>query len=80
MLNYVADFYAHEIKLVIELDGSYHADPMQAFYDKERTAILEDRDVTIIRFQNYDVFYCIEEVLQCIREKILELKERKQLK
>ncbi|MCL5994855.1 MAG: endonuclease domain-containing protein, partial [Chloroflexi bacterium] len=35
--NYILDFYCHEAKLAIELDGSQHAEPDQAAHDAVRT-------------------------------------------
>ena len=35
--NYIVDFYCPEEKLIIELDGEVHNDPMQAVYDAERS-------------------------------------------
>ena len=39
--NYIADFYCHKAKLVVELDGSQHYTPEEISYDKQRTAYLE---------------------------------------
>ena len=35
--NYVADFYYHSAKLVVELDGSQHYTPEECAYDEKRT-------------------------------------------
>jgi len=39
--NFIADFYCHQARLVIELDGSQHYTPEGQSYDKERTAVFE---------------------------------------
>ncbi|MGN6178582.1 MAG: endonuclease domain-containing protein [Mucilaginibacter sp.] len=38
---YIADFYCHQYKLVIELDGSIHNNPEVALHDNERQSNLE---------------------------------------
>ena len=53
--HYIADFYCHKAKLVIELDGSQHFTEEGLDYDKERTDILQAYDLTIIRFRNYEI-------------------------
>ena len=41
--NYIVDFYCHQAKLVVELDGSQHCDPEAIEYDRKRTAYLESQ-------------------------------------
>ena len=53
--NYIADFYCHSAKLVVEIDGSQHFTVKGSAYDAERTKQLEQFGVTVIRFSNYDV-------------------------
>jgi len=77
MGRYVADLYAHEVKLVIEIDGAQHSLPHQSFYDQDRTEILENYGITLIRFPNDDVLNFTENVLEVIREAIVRLRELK---
>lgn len=77
--KFVADFYAHQLKLVIELDGEHHAQGAQKFYDIDRTEILSEYQITVIRFSNYEVYYHLDLVLECIRSKVLEMKKSKGL-
>ena len=53
--NFIADFYCHKAKLVIELDGSQHYTPDGKTRDNFRTEILKGYDLRIIRFTNHDV-------------------------
>lgn len=46
--KFILDFYAPEIKLAIELDGSMHKESWE--YDKLRTELLENQNIKIIRF------------------------------
>lgn len=50
--NYIADFYCHRLKLVIELDGGYHDHPSQKRYDQQRTEAMEAIGIKVIRFHN----------------------------
>jgi very-short-patch-repair endonuclease len=52
---YIADFYCHRLKLVIEVDGEIHlADPVRE-HDDSRTGELERLGIKIIRFTNKEV-------------------------
>jgi very-short-patch-repair endonuclease len=64
--RFVLDFYCHEAKLCVELDGGQHAEPAQADYDRERTVWLNREGIRVIRFWNTDVLNNIEGVLQSI--------------
>jgi len=50
--NFILDFYNHEARLAIELDGEIHANPERQAYDKMRTAELETLGVKVMRFNN----------------------------
>ncbi|MFA6255689.1 MAG: DUF559 domain-containing protein [Candidatus Absconditabacterales bacterium] len=64
--DYIADFYCPEKKLVIELDGSIHNNKEQKEHDQLRDAIMQQHNITVIRFTNNDVFEKIENILQTI--------------
>lgn len=66
--RYVVDFYCHEAKLAIELDGGQHAELAQEAYDRERTAFLESQGIQVLRFWNREVLQQTEEVLRVIWE------------
>lgn len=69
--HYVVDFYCHECKLVIELDGNFHTDIEAKEYDKARTALLNELGITVLRFWNEDVMKNHETVLKKILEHLL---------
>ena len=50
--NFIADFYCHKAKLIIEIDGSQHYTEEGRKHDDYRTEILEGYDLKIIRFTN----------------------------
>ena len=70
--NYIADFYCHAARLVIELDGSQHYTPEGRSYDEARTDIIERYGIEVIRFANADVDDNFAGVCYVIDEKIKE--------
>ena len=73
---YIADFYCHKFKLIIELDGDYHNQEEQKQKDEVRTEVLRLNDLKIIRFKNEEVEQDINQVLTMIKNKIEQLKEK----
>ena len=64
--NYIVDFYCHQARLVIELDGSQHYTPEEMEYEKKRTAYLESQGLKVIRFSNLDVMRRFRDVCEAI--------------
>ena len=64
--KFILDFYAPEIKLGIELDGSLHKQNTE--YDKSRTEHLNSHGIKIVRFWNSEVENNLEEVLEKIKK------------
>ncbi len=63
---FIADFYCHKARLVVEVDGSIHDTLDQIEYDANRTYILEEFGITVIRFRNEEVLNSINDVLNKI--------------
>ena len=72
VLYFIADFYCHKAKLIIEVDGGYHDIPEQYLYDKNRENELTELGLKVIRFSNNDVLNKIESVLNRIEKEIIE--------
>ena len=53
--NYIADFYCHLARLIIELYGSQHYEENGLLKDKIRTEKIESRNLTVIRIPNNEV-------------------------
>ena len=53
--SFVVDFYCAQARLVIELDGSQHYTEQGKAYDAERSAVLEQYGLLVLRFANNDV-------------------------
>ncbi len=67
--SYILDFYCHETKLCVELDGGGHTELKQRRYDADRTAILESQGIEVLRYWNHEVMKNLELVLDTILEK-----------
>ena len=72
--HYIADFYCHNVKLVIELDGGYHENKEVKIYDTARENEIKEFGITVLRFKNEEVINNIEAVLNKIGETINSLK------
>ena len=64
--GFIADFYCHAARLVVEIDGPIHAERQS--YDEERDAILASRGLRILRFSNEEVRANLDGVLARILE------------
>lgn len=63
---YIIDFACSTHSLIIEVDGSQHADPESVQRDEARSAYLNASGWTILRFWNDDVVRDIDNVCQHI--------------
>ena len=53
--NFIADFYCHKAKLIIEIDGSQHYTDEGKKHDENRTYVINQYGIEVLRFSNYDV-------------------------
>jgi very-short-patch-repair endonuclease len=60
--RFIVDFYCHEVKLVIEVDGEIHN--YTQVEDAIRQEFLESLGLQVVRFKNEDVLFRIEGVLE----------------
>ncbi len=67
---YIADFYCHKHKLIIELDGSIHQLPEIAANDIKRQRNLEADGMKFLRFTNNEIFNQLEKVLTTIQKEL----------
>jgi very-short-patch-repair endonuclease len=72
--KYIADFYNHELKIVIELDGKIHDEQEQIKYDIERDNYLKSQNIKVIRIRNEQIMLNMEEVLNTLETICEELK------
>ncbi len=67
---YVADFYCHERKLVLELDGGVHDGERQKVHDGNRDANLKALGFRIVRFTNDELLEDPDSFLDKVRQQI----------
>ena len=67
---FIADFYCHKAKLIIEVDGGYHNVQEQYQYDRNRDYELEELGLSVLHFTNEEVVDNIEVVLEKIKEEL----------
>jgi len=65
--NYIVDFYCPSEKLVVELDGAHHFTSSGSNADFIRDEYLKDLGLTVIRFENKEVFKNSDGVLDEIK-------------
>ena len=68
--NYIADFYCHKFKLVIELDGKYHNRDNQKKADSLRDMDMKVLGIKVLRFDDDDVVNDLETVITKIKKYI----------
>jgi very-short-patch-repair endonuclease len=68
--KFIVDFYCHELKLIIEIDGKYHDSEEQKNKDLDRTELLRFQGLREIRFTNEEVINNIGSVLKKVEEQI----------
>lgn len=64
MLEYIVDFYCHELLLTIEIDGGIHNHPEVSVHDLNRQKQIESYEVNFLRFENKEIKQDISSVLQ----------------
>jgi cyclase len=65
---YIADFYCHSKKIIIELDGTIHNLPDVKSNDEIRQKDLENLGIRVIRFTNKDISNNLEATLEKIEK------------
>jgi imidazole glycerol-phosphate synthase subunit HisF len=73
--NYIADFYCHQVKLILEVDGGYHHKQEQKEYDALRTKNLESVGIKVFRFSNEEFYERMENVMAQLRMLIEEIEK-----
>jgi len=68
LLEYIVDFYCHELKLAIEIDGDSHN--FKEGYDIKRQKELESYGIRFLRFTDLDIKKNMFSVLLSIEQTI----------
>lgn len=69
---FIADFYCHPVKLVVEVDGGIHKSSDQKEYDIGRTAELNDWGIVVVRFTNEEIENNIKYVINEIERNCIK--------
>ena len=72
----IADFASLDARLVIEVDGATHSTDEELARDAARTAALAAQGFTVLRFTNDEVFHNLDDVLETVYQKLMELRPR----
>ncbi len=73
--NYIADFYSHKVKLVIEVDGISHLDNEVQINDKNKEEYFKSIGLNVLRFTDEEVIENWEYVERKLKEYIKKYKE-----
>ncbi|MCZ8226795.1 MAG: DUF559 domain-containing protein [Microcystis sp. LE19-84.1B] len=65
--RYITDFYAREKSCIVEVDGDSHYRPDAIVYDQERDTYLNSLGLTILRFNNQEIYHNLAGVLETIK-------------
>lgn len=68
---YIPDFYCHDVRLAVELDGKIHL--KQRERDRIRKEIINLLGITVLRFKNEEVENNMDGVLRTLRSAIESL-------
>ena len=71
---YISDFYCHELKLIIEIDGKIHQ--YEQLKDVERDEIMNLLGLYVLRIKNEEIENSISKVIDKIKNSILELENK----
>jgi len=66
--DYIVDFYAPKVKLIIEIDGSQHLESNHVLRDRERDHFLSLSGYHVLRFDSSQVMKKTDAVIQAIYE------------
>lgn len=68
--SFIVDFYCHQMRLIVEIDGNIHFVPEQIEYDRRREKFLRMKGFYVIRFRNDEILYNMSFVLERLRRLI----------
>ncbi len=63
---FIADFYCHENRLVVEIDGKSH--DHQKEYDELRTYIVNNSGIEVVRFRDEEIEKDLDQILERLKQ------------
>ena len=70
--NYIVDFFCYKLMLAIELDGISHGSEEQYLKDDQKESRLMQLGIRVLRFDDEEVYYQMDNVLNTIESYIEE--------
>jgi very-short-patch-repair endonuclease len=67
---FIADFYCHPARLVVEIDGGIHKKKKD--YDEGRTTEMEKYGIKVIRFSNDQIITNLDYVIDIIKKTVTD--------
>jgi very-short-patch-repair endonuclease len=74
-LDYILDFFCHELFLAIEVDGITHDSEIQQAKDKARQSEIEALGIKFLRFDDRDIKTQMDEVIREILSYVEEFEK-----
>ena len=68
--RYILDFYCHERRLAVELDGGQHNEEEARSRDDRRSRFLREQGVRVVRFWNHDVLLRTDSALESLWDEV----------
>ena len=72
--QFIVDFYCHELKLVIEVDGGIHLSKESKEKDISRDAIMNELGIEIVRVTNDEIYDTLSQVADKLKSVIKRIK------
>jgi len=73
MEGFIADFFCHEKKLLIEVDGGIHNTEPQKAIDARKESAALSRGLHIVRIENKEIMHSIKVCLKKLEEFVKEI-------
>ena len=73
--RFVVDFYCHELRLVVEIDGTVHDGPERKVLDAQRQEELESLGLRFLRVRTEDVATDVAGIVSRLAYEITRLRE-----
>ena len=69
--RYILDFYCHQKRLAVELDGGQHNYQDARSYDDRRSRFLREQGIRVVRYWNHDVLTETDSMLESLWQEVL---------
>jgi very-short-patch-repair endonuclease len=73
VLDYIVDFYCHDLKFIIEVDGEIHNLPEQSKSDLIRDKMLIINGFNILHFSNHEIETNLDSSISTIKSIISDI-------